>query len=52
VLTTFSSYGHVAADRQAQLIRHLAQRREAGVPKAEMIDRMIQALQEGRHILE
>jgi integrase len=52
VLTTFSSYGHVAADRQAQLIRHLAQRREAGVPKTEMIDRMIQALQEGRHILE
>jgi integrase/recombinase XerD len=52
VLTTFSSYGQVGADRQAELIRHLAQRRVAGAPKAEMIDRMIQTLQEGRHILE
>jgi integrase len=52
VLTTFSSYGQVGADRQAELIRHLAQRRVAGAPKAEMIDRMIQALQEGKHILE
>jgi integrase/recombinase XerD len=52
VLTTFSSYGQVGADRQAELIRHLAHRRETGGPKAEMIDRMIQALQEGRHILE
>ena len=50
--TTFSSYGQVGADRQAELIRHLAQRRETGTPKKEMIDRMIQALQEGRHILE
>jgi integrase len=52
VLTTFSSYGQVGADRQAELIRYLAQRREAGAPKTEMIDRMIQTLQEGRHILE
>ena len=52
VLTTFSSYGQVGADRQAELIRHLAQRRETGAPKTEMIDRMILALQEGRHILE
>jgi integrase len=52
VLTTFSSYGQVGADRQAELIRHLAQRRVAGAPKAEMIDRMVQALLEGKHILE
>ena len=39
VLTTFSSYGQVAADRQAVLIRHLAQ---SGTPKAEIIDRMSQ----------
>jgi integrase len=52
VLTTFSSYGQVGADRQAELIRYLAQRREAGAPKVDMIDRMIQTLQEGRHILE
>jgi hypothetical protein len=51
-MTTFSSYGQVAADRQAELIRHLAQRRDAGAPKVEMIDRMIQALQEGKHSLE
>ena len=52
VLTTFSSYGQVATDRQAELIRHLAQRHETGAPKMEMIDRMIQALQEGKHSLE
>ena len=52
VLTTFSSYGQVGADRQAELIRRLGQRRETSAPKAEMIDRMIQTLQEGRHILE
>ena len=52
VLTTFSSYGQVGADRQAELIRRLGQRRENGAPKAELIDRMIQTLQEGRHILE
>src|SRR6476660_6926830 len=52
VLTTFSSYGQVAAERQAALIRRLAQRQGTNTPKAEMIDRMIQALQEGRHILE
>jgi len=52
VLTTFSSYGQVAADRQAELIRHLTQRREGGTPKADMIDRMIQVLQDGRHTFE
>jgi integrase len=52
VLTTFSSYGEVAADRQAELIRRLAQRRESGTPKAEMIDRMIQVLQDGKHTFE
>jgi integrase len=52
VLTTFSSYGQVGPHRQAELIRHLADRREAGVPKLEAIDRMIRTLQEGRHALE
>ena len=52
VLTTFSSYGQVAADRQAELIRRLGQRQETNTPKAEMIDRMIQALQDGKHSLE
>ena len=52
VLTTFSSYGQVGPHRQAELIRHLAERREAGTPKAEMIDRVIRTLQETRHILE
>jgi hypothetical protein len=52
VLTTFSSYGEVAADRQAELIRRLEQKRESGTPKAEMIDWMIQVLQGGKHTLE
>jgi len=52
VLTTFSSYGQVGPHRQAELIRHLADRRETGVPKLEAIDRMIRTLQEGRHALE
>jgi integrase len=52
VLTTFSSYGQVATDRQAELIRRLGQRQETNTPKAEMIERMIQALQEGKHSLD
>ena len=52
VLTTFSSYGQVSDDRQAELIRRLAQRRENGTPKAEMIDRLIQALQDGKYTFE
>jgi integrase len=52
VLTTFSSYGQVGPHRQAELIRHLADRREVGTPKLEAIDRMIRSLQEGRHALE
>ena len=52
VLTTFSSYGQVAADRQAQLIRRLAQRGESSTPKAEMIERMIQVLQDGKHTFD
>src|SRR5262245_52575245 len=52
VLTTFSSYGQVGADRQAQLMRQYAHRREKSTPKVEMLDRMIQTLQEGRHMLE
>jgi integrase/recombinase XerD len=50
VLTTFSSYGQVAGDRQAELIRRLGQRQEADTPKAAMIERLIQVLQEeGRY---
>jgi integrase/recombinase XerD len=52
VLTTFSSYGQVGAERQAELIRRLGQRQETSAPKAEMIDRMIQALQDGKHSFE
>ena len=52
VLTTFSSYGQVAADRQAELIRRLAQRGESGTPKAEMIDRMIQLLKDEKQAFE
>ena len=50
VLTTFSSYGQVAADRQAELIRRLGQRQGRDTPKAAMIEKLIQVLQEeGRH---
>ena len=50
VLTTFSSYGQVAADRQAELIRRLGQRQGTDAPKAAMIEKLIQVLQEeGRH---
>jgi integrase/recombinase XerD len=52
VLTTFSSYGQVAADRQAELIRRLGQRQEADIPKAAMIERLIQVLQDGKHTFE
>jgi hypothetical protein len=52
VLTTFSSYGQVGVDRQAELIRRLGQRQEAGATKAEMIERMIQVLQDGKHSFE
>ena len=52
VLTTFSSYGQVGAERQAELIRQLAQRRETGTPKLAVIDRLIRTLQEERHTLE
>jgi hypothetical protein len=50
VLTTFASYGPVAADRQAELIRRLGQR--TGTPRAEIIDRMIQVLQDGKLTFE
>jgi hypothetical protein len=50
VLTTFSSYGQVAVDRQAELIRRLGRRQGRDTPKATMIERLIQVLQEeGRH---
>ena len=53
VLTTFSSYGQVAVDRQAELIRRLGQRQGRDTPKAAMIEKLIQVLQEeGRHSSE
>jgi len=52
VLTTFSSYGQVGADRQAELIRWVGQRQVTSRPKAELIDRMIQVLQDGKYIFE
>jgi hypothetical protein len=51
-MTTFSSYGQVGADRQAELIRQLAQRRETGTSRLAAIDRLIRTLQEERHTLE
>jgi integrase len=38
VLTTFSNYGQVAADRQAALIRQLGRRQGTDAPKAQMIE--------------
>jgi integrase len=52
VLTTFSSYGQVAADRQAELIRRLGQRQGRDTQKAAMIERLIQVLQDGKHNFE
>jgi integrase len=52
VLTTFSSYGQVGADRQAELIRRVGQRQGTSGPKAELIDRVIQVLQDGKHTFE
>jgi integrase len=48
VLTTFSSYGQVAADRQANLIRRIGSRPGSEDPKGEMIERAIQLLQDSR----
>jgi hypothetical protein len=42
----------VAAERQAELIRRLGQRQGTSAPKAEMIERMIQLLQDGKPSLE
>ena len=49
VLTTFSSYGQVAGDRQAELIRRLAQRPETGVPDGKMIEQLLQLLQDRKY---
>jgi integrase len=48
VLTTFSSYGQVAADRQADLIRRIGSRPEPEDSDVEMIERAIQLLQDSR----
>jgi integrase/recombinase XerD len=48
VLTTFSSYGQVAGDRQAELIRRIGQRKQSDAPNAEIIEQAIQLLQDGK----
>ena len=46
VLTTFSSYGNVGGDRQAQLIRRLGQKSEAPAFDRVTIERVMQALKD------
>src|SRR5262249_54647058 len=50
VLTTFSSYGQVASDRQAELIRGIGQRQETGDPNAEMLEQFMKFLQSRRAV--
>src|SRR5262245_49686494 len=51
VLTTFSSYGQVASDRQAELIRRLDQRRDTDAPNGKIIEQFVQFLQDGKYRL-
>jgi integrase len=46
VLTTFSSYGHVRSDRQAELIRSLGQPPLTTSPDGEVLRRLMQVLAE------
>ena len=46
VLTTFSSYGHVRSDRQAELIRSLGRPRPAASSDGEFFQRVIQVVAE------
>jgi site-specific recombinase XerD len=48
VLTTFSSYGQVSSDRQAELMRGLAARPDRSAPNAVAIDQAIRLLQDAR----
>jgi len=48
VLTTFSSYGQVASDRQAELLRGMAQREETDAPNSEMLEQLMKLLQSRR----
>ena len=47
VLTTFSSYGQVASDRQAELLRNIGRRRETGAQNPEILERLMKLLQSG-----
>jgi integrase len=47
VLTTFSSYGQVAGDRQAELLRNIGRRRETGAQNPEILERLMKLLQSG-----
>ena len=49
VLTTFSSYGQVSRDRQAELMRGLAARPDRSTPNAGAIDQAIRLLEGARH---
>jgi integrase/recombinase XerD len=48
VLTTFSSYGQVASNRQAELLRSMGQRRETSAPDSEMLEQLMKLLQSRR----
>jgi integrase len=49
VLTTFSSYGHVRSDRQAELICGMGQRRPTKSSDGEILQRVMQVLAERRN---
>ena len=48
VLTTFSSYGQVATERQAELMRRLGQHRMTDSPRAEIMEQLMNFLQDSK----
>jgi integrase/recombinase XerD len=50
VLTTFSSYGQVAGNRQAELLRSMRQRQETSAPDSEMLEQLMKLLQSRRAV--
>jgi integrase len=50
VLTTFSSYGEVAGNRQAELLRSMRQRQETSAPDTEMLEQLMKLLQSRRAV--
>ncbi len=49
VLTTFSSYGHVAAPRQADLMRALGRQPSDDARKADVVEQIMQIMEQERH---